>query len=119
MQHLDGVLGPQLRRVADNLRIAGLSTDGKDADSAAAELAASVGAMANLSKGFRFLVATEVEARFFQARTGAHGVCMDRFGQRNFFFPPSLKDLAFVFPRRFWRRLGIYVLFVMRTKPSR
>lgn len=74
-RHLDGVLGPQMRRIADNLQAAaagaaggGASGDGKDADTIATELAVSVGAMANVSKGFKPAVASEVEARFFQVR---------------------------------------------------
>lgn len=79
VQLLDGVLGPQIRRIAENLQRAaaaaagagggaGLVVEGeKDGDDAiAAELAAGVGAMANVSKGFKPVVAAEVEARFFQ-----------------------------------------------------
>ena len=41
-----------------------------DNDAAAAELATSVGAIANVSKGFKPAVSSEVEARFFQVRLG-------------------------------------------------
>lgn len=74
---LDGVLGPQMRRIAENLQRAaaagagggaGLVGEGEKGgdDAIGAELAAGVGAMANVSKGFKPVVAAEVEARFFQ-----------------------------------------------------
>lgn len=70
MQHLDGVLAPQLGRIRDSLSLAARAAPGgKDGDVVGAELAASVGAMANLSKGFKVAVASEVEARFFQVGT--------------------------------------------------
>lgn len=78
VQLLDGVLGPQMRRIAETLQAAAAAAGGvgaelggkggKDNDTAGAELAAGVGAMANVSKGFRVAVAAEVEARFFQVR---------------------------------------------------
>lgn len=83
VQLLDGVLGPQMRRIAETLQAVaaaaaavaggvgvgaepGGGKDSKDNDTAGAELAAGVGAMANVSKGFKAVVAAEVEARFFQ-----------------------------------------------------
>ena len=79
VQHLDAVLGPQMRRIAENLQAAaggaggagagprlGVGAGDKDDDATAMELAAAIGAMANVSKGFKAVVAAEVEARFFQ-----------------------------------------------------
>lgn len=70
VQHLEGVLAPQMARIADNLRAAAANGNGSvgDGDAMAAEMAASVGAMANVSKGFKMGVSSEVEARFFQVR---------------------------------------------------
>ncbi|CAM9258508.1 unnamed protein product [Laminaria digitata] len=89
-QHLDAVLGPQMRRIAENLQAAagaGVGVGGvgagagggrgdKDDDAAATELAAAIGAMANVSKGFKAVVAAEVEARFFQALDAATSALM-------------------------------------------
>lgn len=77
VQLLDGVLGPQMRRIADNLRAAGAAVPttaaaavggggNEGVDAAGTEVAAGIGAMANVSKGFNAVVAAEVEARFFQ-----------------------------------------------------
>lgn len=81
VQLLDGVLGPQMRRIAEALQATAAAAavaggvgaelggkGGTDNDTAGAELAAGVGAMANVSKGFKAVVAAEVEARFFQVR---------------------------------------------------
>ncbi|CAM9754219.1 unnamed protein product, partial [Ectocarpus sp. 13 AM-2016] len=88
VQLLDGVLGPQMRRIAENLQRAaaaagagggaGLVGEGENGgdDAIGAELAAGVGAMANVSKGFKPVVSAEVEARFFQALEAATSALM-------------------------------------------
>lgn len=71
VRYLDGVLAAQLQKIADNLRAASaVSASGKDSDNEAmgTKMAACVGAMANVSKGFKPVVAPEVEPRFFQVR---------------------------------------------------
>lgn len=63
------MLAPQLRKIADSLQAAAVAAaSGKDNDAAGAEMAVGIGAMANVSKGFKPVVASEVEARFFQVR---------------------------------------------------
>lgn len=54
-----------MRRIADGLQAAAASGASEN-EGAAAELAAGVGAMANVSKGFKPAGASEVEAWFFQ-----------------------------------------------------
>ncbi|CAM9694586.1 unnamed protein product, partial [Hapterophycus canaliculatus] len=77
VQLLDGVLGPQMRRIGENLRAAAAAAEGSEGvDAAGAEVAAGVGAMANVSKGFKAVVAAEVEARFFQALEAATSALM-------------------------------------------
>lgn len=71
------MLAPRLRKIADTLQAVSVSSaSGKDNDAAGAEMAISVGAMANVSKGFKPVVASEVEARFFQVRDGRCAGCL-------------------------------------------
>lgn len=56
-----------MKRIADTLAAQATMAHGADDnDALGSELATSVGAMANVSKGFKPELASEVEARFFQ-----------------------------------------------------
>lgn len=108
VRHLDGVLGPRMKRISDILQAAAAAAvaadggagavGGKDNDSVATELAISVGAMANVSKGFKPVVASEVEAMFIQ-------VCVFRGRAAFFFFLPLG---AFFFAREYVRSLAVW-----------